>query len=71
MEVSSGNDEVEVSRLYIIQDKQVWYQVKSLTLFESNVNASGARLGPDQNGWPVDVVCGTQLTLETQCENPS
>lgn len=55
MQVGSGDDVTKVDGLYKIPilAMNVRKTDTRLTSFELNVSASGARLGPLQNGWPV------------------
>lgn len=54
VEVGSGNDVLQVSRLGYVEQRYSHFQGMEmrLTSLESKVNGSGARLGPLQNGCP-------------------
>lgn len=60
IQICSSDDVVQVSRLeWVVSLSSQALMKRVLTSLGSKINGSGARLGPDQNGVPPSVVCGS------------
>lgn len=64
IQICSSDDVVQMCRLEWVVSVFSHLLLKTvLTSLGSNVNGSGARLGPDQNGVPPSVVCSLLVSL--------